>query len=312
MTRATDALDSLVARTPEDVVAAVPIVLGFVPDESVVMLTHGAEHPFHARVDLPTGGRHRRECSEALLAPALRHRVSAVVFVLYTADVALARGCAKTLLRTFARSGVEVIAVLRVDGGRWFSFSPGRRDEGPGQACDVSGHAFTARAVASGRVMLSSRAELAATVAADGPASDAVAAAAHGWDALDPADEPAWALSTVGRLVAEVAQPDPATTARLLLGLRLPEVRDAVLGSLDRSSADLVLPLLSALVRAAPPDLVAPVASTLAFAAWLAGDGALAWCAVERADTGTEPCSLAGHVARALELAMPPAVWGRQ
>ena len=31
----------------------VPVVLGFTPTDSLVMLTFGAASPFHARVDLP-------------------------------------------------------------------------------------------------------------------------------------------------------------------------------------------------------------------------------------------------------------------
>jgi hypothetical protein len=44
---------TLTARTPEDVLAVVPVVLGFEPTESLVMLTFGSDPPFHARVDLP-------------------------------------------------------------------------------------------------------------------------------------------------------------------------------------------------------------------------------------------------------------------
>ena len=40
-------------RTTEDVLAAVPVLLGFEPSESVVMLTFGGRETFHARVDLP-------------------------------------------------------------------------------------------------------------------------------------------------------------------------------------------------------------------------------------------------------------------
>ena len=47
----------------------------------------------------------------------------------------------------------------------------------------------------------------------------------------------------------------------------------------------------------------------LAFHAWLAGDGALAWCALERAAEGEPPCSLAEVVAEALEQALPPSLW---
>ena len=111
---------TLTARSPEDVLAAVPLVLGFMPEESVVMLTFGAEHPFHARLDLPRNARERRAAAEALVDPAVRHRVRRVLFVLYAVDAALARSCARALVRTFTRSGVAVVDVLRSDGRCWF------------------------------------------------------------------------------------------------------------------------------------------------------------------------------------------------
>ena len=119
----TTALPTLTARTAEDVLAAVPLVLGFVPEESVVMLTSGATHPFHARLDLPRTGKDRRAAAESLVGPTVRHRVGRVVFVLYAADAALARSCAKVLVRTFLRRGVDVADVLRSDGSRWFLVS---------------------------------------------------------------------------------------------------------------------------------------------------------------------------------------------
>ena len=84
------AATTLTARTPEDVLAAVPVVLGFEPRDSVVMLTFGGVETFHARVDLPPP----READEAvalLLDPALRHRVARVVFVVYADDGPAAR-----------------------------------------------------------------------------------------------------------------------------------------------------------------------------------------------------------------------------
>ena len=70
--------EALVARSPEDLLAAVPLVLGFVPESSVVMLTFGAEHSFHARVDLVTDDADLPELSSALLSPVLRHGVERV------------------------------------------------------------------------------------------------------------------------------------------------------------------------------------------------------------------------------------------
>ena len=302
----------MTARSPEDVLAAVPIVLGFVPEESVVMLTFGAEHQFHARLDLPVSAAERDACAEALLEPVLRHGAAAALFVLYTDDAELAAPCARGLREAFERQGVDVLVVLRSDGSCWFEVPVDPADgEGAGTPYDVSGHVFTAAAVATGRVTLPSRAELAASVAADPEAVGAVEAerVRSPGDQLDEHQEAAWVLAMIGRLHAQRARADPATSARLLLALREATVRDSLLGSLDRRGADRLLPVLSALVRAAPTDLVAPAASVVAFAAWLAGDGALAWCALDRAAEGDPGCALADRVAEVLQRALPPACW---
>ena len=66
-----------VARSPEDLIALVPFVLGFHPSESVVLLTFGAPGgSFHARVDLPDGpddrARSARSCATRSAATARR------------------------------------------------------------------------------------------------------------------------------------------------------------------------------------------------------------------------------------------------
>jgi len=55
-------------------------------------------------------------------------------------------------------------------------------------------------------------------------------------------------------------------------------------------------------VRAAP-------AALLGFAAWLAGNGALAWCAVDVAEEAEPGYPLAALLASTLAGAVPPAVW---
>jgi hypothetical protein len=47
----------------------------------------------------------------------------------------------------------------------------------------------------------------------------------------------------------------------------------------------------------------------LAFAAWLDGDGALAWCAVDRAREADPDHELCALVAETLENAVPPTTW---
>ena len=108
------------ARTPEDVLALVPVVLGFTPQDSVAMLTFGARRPFHARVDLPTGSADLAEMTEALLAPSRQHHVRRVLFVVYTDSGPLARRAARCLVGAFEDAGIDVVEALRTDGRCWW------------------------------------------------------------------------------------------------------------------------------------------------------------------------------------------------
>ncbi len=79
---------TLTARAPEDLLAMVPYVLGFRPEQSMVMLTFGADQPtFHARVDLPTDLDEIADMVECLLDPVRRHRVPRAVLIAYGGDV---------------------------------------------------------------------------------------------------------------------------------------------------------------------------------------------------------------------------------
>ena len=63
------------------------------------------------------------------------------------------------------------------------------------------------------------------------------------------------------------------------------------------------------LVRRSPVELRAAPASLLGFAAWLSGRGALAWCAVERAQEAQPGYGLAGLLSTALAGGVPPSAW---
>ena len=67
--------------------------------------------------------------------------------------------------------------------------------------------------------------------------------------------------------------------------------------------------LWSDAVRRLPGAHVAGPAAVLAFAAWLLGDGALAWCAVDRCRESSPSHSLATLVSGMLETATPPDSW---
>jgi hypothetical protein len=299
---------TLTLRSPEDLLAAAPVVLGFVPTDSAVMFTFDAPSCFHARVDLPSSGEEVDPFVEVLLAPCQRHDVRRVLFLLYSDDPVRADRVARRLVRAFRAAGIEVVDAVRADGRRWFPLLRARRSVPPsGVPYDVSAHLFAAEAVLSGRVTHASRADLEATVAPDPAAVARVAAAAPDPDVQRP--EPGWLPATVARHVAAGSVPDDAEAARLLAGLLDVRVRDAALALLRRDTAEAHARLWSDLVRRAPESLIAPAAAVLGFAAWMSGNGALAWCAVDRCLAADPDHRLARFLAEALTQAVPPSMW---
>jgi len=299
-------MTTLTARTPDDLLAMVPVVLGFEPDDSIVMLTVDADRPFHARVDLPPDRRGVADVVDVLLEPALRHRVRAVVLVLFTADDGLARAVVHRVRRRGADGrGPALVEALRVHDRRWFPLLPGHRDpHAVGVPYDVSSHPFVVDAVVEGRVLHGSRSELAATLRPD-PAAVAEVEEVGGVERAGAE----WVATTLAEWVRRPEPPPAEVAARLLTAITEPGVRDAAWTSVPRSAARDHVRFWEAMVRRAPDDVVAHAAAVLALCAWVAGDGALAWCAVDRAREGDADHLLAALVADLLTAAVPPVDW---
>lgn len=305
---------NLTARNPEDLLAMVPVVLGFVPHDSMVMLTFGADRPFHARVDLPDDPDDPDQVAGlvgALLDPARHHGVRRVVLVAYAADPGLAETLTGALRRALVRVGIEVLGRIGADGHRWWAL-PRDHPHDKGRPYDVSSHPFAAEAVLHGLVTLGSRGELAATLDPDPVAVAEVWAAVGGGDPPPQAQcvaEAAWAEALVRTCTATGSRPEAGRLARLVVGLRDLGVRDAAWLTMTRADATAHVEFWRDVVRRTPPELVAAPAAVLGFAAWLSGQGALAWCAVDRSREADPDYGLAGVLAEALTSAVPPSTW---
>ena len=249
-----------------------------------------------------------------LVEPCLRHEVRRVFFVLYTHDAAAARKCARSLAREFTRAGIEVVDVLRSDGARWFPVTQsGGGPEGPGVPYDVDAHLFTAQSVMRG----SGDPALAHRAGADrcrrrraggrggggcrgGRRPTVRRSRPGGRDPVAGRGAAGLRSSRVGgrggpRAAGDPRPPGRATRCCAMSGARRPSA-----GCLSGRPW----------WRRRRRDLVAAPASVLAFLAWLAGHGALAWCALDRAAEGDPPCSLAGlRGRRRSSRRSPPSVW---
>lgn len=320
------------AKSPGDLLAIVPCVLGFHPEDSLVLLTvGGASDRFHARVDLPRDPEGFTEVVGRLRAVVLRNGVRRCVLVAYTDDQCAAQELSDRLLRVLEVEEVSVVEAIRADGERWYSLTGCTEPCCPaeGSAYDVGSHPFTAQSVLDGQVTLGSRQELVdSLIGTDPEAIEAVEAVAdqsmHRFQAAarhplgPPAPEAArthlvqeghWVKQRVRRFLADGASLDTDDAGRLLVAMVAIEVRDVAWSEMTRTNAGRHVDLWRDLLRRTPHDLMAAPAALLGFAAWLSGDGALAWCAVERCQEAEPDYRLASLLTEALAGAVPPSRW---
>lgn len=316
---------------PADLLALVPCVLGFHPEESLVLVvTAGEGPPLHARLDLPRDDDERGQAVQLLLSAATKAEARQVALIAYAAEEAAARGVVDALTLELEDHGVDLLCALRADGRRWYSLDcdllccPSE-----GSAYDLASHPITAQAVLDGKVTYLSRRALAdslvgtdlETVESVGRAADdalrrfrAASGPTVGPDGTDGSrahlmTEGLWVRDRVRRYVGTEEPLDADEVGRMVVALLDIEVRDVAWAEMTRADARIHVELWRDVVRRTPLDLLAAPAALLAFAAWLAGEGALAWCAVERCREADPGYSLAALVTQALEGAMHPSVW---
>ncbi|TQL69142.1 uncharacterized protein DUF4192 [Nocardioides albertanoniae] len=288
---------------PEDVLAAVPVLLGFRPERSIVMITFGGDHQVHGRIDLPPPGE-VEGCLDTLFLPAVRHGVRGIVLVLYDSGPRFGAKLARRLAERLIEHDIDLSGCLRVEDGRWFD--PLGLHGGPpeGVPFQVDDHPFRVQAVYDGHVVRGSRTEVAASIA---PIPDAVLETEK---AMEQASM--MRVYEVSRLVDEAVagvRLSAEQVAALLVSLRDPQRRDAAWGDMTRTEAKAHVGLWADVVRRSPADHVAHPAAVLALAAWLGGDGALAWCALDRCFASERRHGLGGLVAQLLDGAVPPTAW---
>ncbi|SCF43115.1 DUF4192 domain-containing protein [Micromonospora mirobrigensis] len=337
----------LAVRSPADLIAAVPYLLGFHPSDSVVVVAlRGRRIIFAARADLPDRGADPAPPARHLAEVIVRQRAESATVVGYgpaervTTAVDAVRGA-------LAGVGLVVLDALRVTDGRYWSYLCTEAGCCPpdGTPYDPGASEVSAAAVFAGQVALPDRAALAALVAPlDGPVRVAMrrATARAGQrlarllgrpagTELPPGDPVPTATGPGGPAGGPVGVGDDgavraagvaavrAARRRHRRGERLTDdevawlsvlltrltVRDHAWERTDGRDEDIAL--WTDVLRRAQPGLAAAPASLLAFAAWRAGQGALAAVALERALTEHPGYSLALLLDDLLRRGVPPA-----
>ncbi|MFD6662768.1 DUF4192 domain-containing protein [Micromonospora chalcea] len=162
----------LSVRSPADMVAAVPYLLGFHPADSVVVVAvRGRRVVFAARGDLPAPGADPGPAARHLAQVVARQDADAATVVGY-GPATRVTGVVDAIGDALTAAGLVVLDALRVTDGRWWSYLCAEPSCCPpeGTPYDPAASQVSAAAVFAGQVALPDRAALAAQVSpVDGP-----------------------------------------------------------------------------------------------------------------------------------------------
>jgi hypothetical protein len=331
-------------RTPADIIAAVPYLLGFHPSDSIVALAmRGTKVVFHVRIDLlPTGASPEETAHLAQhLADIFDTQGATGVLAIGYGDPPRVTALQLATAEAMRERGLEVIELLRVAEGRYWSYQCQDPSCCPpeGVPYDISTSTVAAQATFAGCTALPDREALVEMLAP--PTGDALASTeaatsraeqrlhttrqrcegAEGHEGSDaPRRDTGGGHGTViGREALGSAIDRYSAGGRLTddelawLAVLLRDdirLRDA---AWDRIDSDYTPPTVHAALwldvvqRCVPRVVVAP-AVLLGYCWWRLGDGTRAGMAIDRALAVEPECSAALLIAQLLWRGVPPSI----
>ncbi len=301
---------------PGALIAALPAVLGFVPEKSLVLVSlDGGELGSVLRVDLSEelldGVGHLAEVAAAA-AP------EAAIAVIVDADGAHCPRCNEdyrqlctALAEALAQNDIELLTAHVVDriaaGGSWHCVDGCGSS---GMVDDPSASPLAVAAVLDGRRLYPRRTDLQAVIAVDDPTRSAGLTAAVERQAARRPDgqvsrDVENAVAAAARVAAGQPLPD-VEVARLGCALTDPQVRDLLYALAVGESAGAVESLWAVLARTLPPPWRVEALVLLAFSAYARGDGPLAGVSLEAALRCEPGHRMAGMLDTALQSGLRP------
>jgi hypothetical protein len=297
---------------PGALIAALPAVLGFVPEKSLVLVTiDRGELGCVMRVDLSPELFGSVGHVAEVAAAASPDAAIAVVVDAEGAGCRLCnedyRGLGRALKDGLACHAIELLDFHIVDtvgpDGRWHCL-----DGSWGTVDDPSASPLAMAAVLDGRRLYARREELQKVIAlTDAAASEALAEVIRGQaDAkVDPAGAVEEAMTAAARAATGRELPEPVM-ARLAHALTVPQVRDLLYALAVGDKAAQAEALWAGLSRALPTPWRVEALVLLAFSAYARGDGPLAGVSLEAALRCDATHRMAGMLDTALQSGMRP------
>lgn len=303
---------SLRVHGPDDVLAAVPVLLGFHPERSLVGLAldgPAARVVMTARVDLAMPA----DPAAALIRAFERVGPDSVVIVAYD-DVRF--GCGEHVLRKAASHagshGWGVGLVLMVAGGRWWRIdNEGVPQDPDGRPVTVDASALLAEAVYRGAVVHGRREDLLAALACRVDPSAAAEAASRAEGDLAHATTRVALLERAEAAVVGHHVGDSLESAAIVASaLQLGEFRDRCYQLMLNDPPRRWVSTWCAVLQQVATYLRPGPAAMVAMSSYLAGNGALANLAVDEALSGDGGHPTALLVRDLIEDVIPPdSVW---
>jgi len=311
-------------RTLGDLLAIVPYLLGFHPADSAVVLgLRDKKIIFQVRGDLPPPA-DVTVFAEHYAEIVARQRATRAVVLGYGAGPVVTP-VVLALRAALTGRGVPVVDVLRIADGRYWSYLCHEPTCCPpeGRPYDVASSPVAAAAVVEGCVALPSRKALEGRLApVRGPARRAMDEATRRANQrmvelleAEPKD-PGRALHRAGLAAVDAAVARQRTGGRLtddelawlcVLLVYLP-VRDYAWESVG-GDLGIHVGLWTDVLRRGAPELIAAPATLLSFAAWRAGEGAVASIALSRALDADPEYRMALLMSHALAGGVAPSEW---
>ena len=298
---------TLSVQNPDELIAVIPHLLGFKPEESIVFMPMRSDLPV-ARVDLPTTARDCdmvwRSISDAFSRYA--QPGTSVGIVCITADRATAADVGPEFAARLNTIGIDTRLVVWADETRWADLGSGDM----GLQTEAARNRIAAATVLTGRAQpAASRDSLATSLIGDREPVARLLPETRGAAQGNTAKlEGSWALSRMQRFHRDGVRPSDADAARLLVAVESIPTRDRLWLDMNRGNAASHVALWTDMTQRAPDEVRAAPASLLAFAGWLSGHGALAWCALDQVPKD-RPYSLANLVAAAAQTGVHPREW---
>jgi hypothetical protein len=304
----------LKVRQPDDLLALLPYLVGFHPDEDLVaVFIKSGRVKLTTRTDIPPESA-GDELAEWIDALAKRERADALALIAYSAASLPANRLLTHLMGRLSEH--ELTDVLYVGHGRWWSLTCG-------EACcplagtpyDLSSHPMSAAAVLAGLGVRTNRRELEASIS--GPPEAELPRLVDAAEDLLAELEPFDSRKSAGELLVSImdsAMADPSALDErncLLLGLLVTDVyvRDSAWARIGRSDAEDHVRLWGSVVTRVPPVLAPAPLCLLGMAAWVSGQGALVNCCRERVSQVDPDYSMGKLLSDIGERGIPPSIW---